>query len=111
MIAIGSAVPSHCVPVWSVYVQAGDEPLRGSDLLDALVDAVQAEGETLGASVAGGDEPSVFVSVEAGTVEEARTRAEQVTSRALDALGHPGGISARLVYDDTGAVVYQRPER
>jgi hypothetical protein len=95
------------MPVWSVFVRAGDEPLGGEDSLDALVEAVEAQDEALGASVAGGDKPSVFVSVEAVTSEDARAAAEQIAARALDAIGDPRETSAALVYDETGAVAYQ----
>jgi hypothetical protein len=62
-------------------------------LLDALVDAVEAQDEAVGAV----------------TSEDARTRAEQIASRALDAIGHPRETSAALVYDENGAVAYQQP--
>lgn len=96
------------MPLWSVLVQAGEEPLRGWDVLDALVDAVEAQDEALGASVAGGDEPSVFVSVEAPTLEQARATGERVVARALHVVGHRRATTASLVYNDEGQVVYQR---
>jgi hypothetical protein len=63
------------VPVWMVLVKAGEGPLEGGDALDRLFEAVGAQAATLGASVAGGDEPSVLVSVEATDVAAAREAA------------------------------------
>ena len=60
-----------------VLVEAG-EGLLEPDAVDRLGEAVSAQAATLEASVAGGAEPSVLVSVEARDVADAREVAQGV---------------------------------
>ena len=72
--------------------------LRGWDLLDQIVDAVESQPHVLGASVAGGDEPSAFVTVEASNTEEAKKRAATAVSSGL---ADAGEVRRTAVAGDT----------
>jgi hypothetical protein len=93
--------------VWSVYVLAGPDPLDGHEALDRLGEAVAAQPAHLGFSVAGGAKPSVFVSVEAADVTEARRHAESIVDAALASIDRTGPARAALVYDADGVVVFE----
>jgi hypothetical protein len=93
-----------------VAVTAGDGLLERWDAVDPLLDAVEAQPATLGASVAGGAEPSVLVSVDAMDVAAAREVAEEVVGAALERIGRPGSAEAVSVFAEDGRVAYQRSE-
>jgi hypothetical protein len=78
------------VPVWMVLVTAGDGPLEGWDALDPLGEAVGAQPGTVEATVAGGDNPTVLVSVEATDVAAAREVAQGAVGAALEEITRPG---------------------
>jgi hypothetical protein len=82
---------------------AGEE---GSwEALDAFVDAVESDVRALGASVAGEEDgASVFLSVEAASVADAKRVAEAVVADAVVELRLEPGSTALLVYDEEGNV-------
>ena len=83
---------------------AGEE--ASWDALDALVEAVENDERTLGASVAGEEDgASVFLSVEAPSVDDAKRVSEAVVARALLELRVEAATSALLVYDEEGNLV------
>ena len=73
--------------VWIVLVEAGDGAPGSGDAVDRLRDAVLAQAATLEASVAGGAEGSVLVSVEALYVAAAREVAQGVVGAGLERVG------------------------
>jgi hypothetical protein len=99
-----SLVALRDVPVWMVLVVVGDGPLAGRDPVDRLGEAVSAQPGTLGASVAGGDEPSVLVSAEATDVAAAREAARGIVAAALERVGRPGPAQAMSVFAEDGRV-------
>jgi hypothetical protein len=98
------------VSVWVVLVTAGEGALEGWDALDPLLEAVEAQPATLGVSVAGGAEPSVFVSVEAEDVPAAREAAESIVGAALERVGRVVSAVAVSVFAEDGRVVFERSE-
>jgi hypothetical protein len=93
-----------------VLVKAGDGSLQGEDALDRLAEAVGAQPATLAASVAGGNEPTAFVSVEAEDVAAAREAAQTVVGAALERVGRAGSAEALIVFAEDGRVAYRRSE-
>jgi hypothetical protein len=69
-----------------------------------------AQPATLAASVAGGDEPTAFVSVEATDVAAAREAGETVVGTALERVGRSGQAVAMIVFAEDGRVAYERSE-
>ena len=72
--------------------------VRDWELMDALVDAVEAQRDVVGASIAGGDEPTVFVAVEAESVADAQRRAAAAVRAGL---AHAGESQRTVVAGDT----------
>jgi hypothetical protein len=93
------------VAVWSVFVLAGDEALDAA-AQDQLVEAMEAQAAQLGFSVASGPEPSVFLSIEAPSVTDARRRAESVVEAALASIDRAASVQATQVYDVDGYIVF-----
>jgi hypothetical protein len=60
--------------------------------------------------VAGGDKPTVLVSVEATDVAAAREIAQGVVGAALEQIGRAGRAVAMSVFAEDGRVAYQRSE-
>ncbi len=93
-----------------VLVKAGDGPLDDGAPLGRLVEAVGAHPATLGSSVASGDEPTAFVSVEATDVAAASEAAQAIVAAALERVGRAGAAVAMTVFAEDGRVAYQRSE-
>jgi hypothetical protein len=75
------------------------------DALDAVIDAVEEDERTLGVSVAGEKNgASVFLSVDAGSPNEAKEVSEAIVHGALARRGLQTGASAMLVFDEEGNV-------
>jgi hypothetical protein len=92
--------------VWSVFVLAGDEALGGVAALDRLAAAMEAQAAHFGFSVAGGAQPSVFLSIEASDVTEARHRAESIVEAALASIDRAASVRATQVYDVDGRIAF-----
>src|SRR3954463_633881 len=92
--------------IWSVFVLAGNEALGGFAVLDQLVEAMEAQAGQLGFSVAGGAQPSVFLSLEASNVTEARRQAESIVEAALASINCAASVRATQVYDVEGRITF-----
>jgi hypothetical protein len=94
-----------------VYVEAlAQLPKSGEEgsweALDAVVEAVEADNRTLGASVAGGEGGvSVYLSVDAESPTSARAVAEEIVTGALQKLGLEAQSSAVQAYDADGSFI------
>ena len=95
------------MPEWSVYVKTPTQFARGDwAALEALVDAVEADERTSGASVAREDDgASVYMTVDAASAADARIVSETIVEGALARVGRDGEIEALQVYDADGNAV------
>ena len=94
------------MPDWMVHVETGTPPLTGTDELDRLLDAVLEEQGTLAASLAGGENPSVLVTVAAATAHEAGRVGERIVAGALHVVGERSArVRAVQVLDGEGEPV------
>jgi hypothetical protein len=91
-----------------VLVEELGGPLESSDVVDRLLEAVEAQPGTLGASVAAGADPSVFLPVEATDVAAAREAAHGAVAAALERVGRAGPAVVASVFAEDGRVAYER---